>query len=146
VSHRPWLEVKPAIRASMRANRSKNTKPERGLGELLTLAGYRFKSHVETLPGRPDFVFSRRRCVVFVHGCFWHQHKNCKRSHIPLNRIEYWDNKLARNKKNDLRARRALKHSQWRVLIVWECQLRDSERLLRRLYRFLGPPRALRKR
>jgi DNA mismatch endonuclease, patch repair protein len=138
VTHSPWLGVKPAIRASMRANKSKGTSPEARLGALLTIAKYKFISHDSDLPGKPDFVFPRRRCVIFLHGCFWHQHKVCKRSHRPTSRTEYWEAKFARNKKNDRLARKALETAGWRVLVLWECKLREPETLLLQIRSFLG--------
>lgn len=138
--HSPWFGVKPAVRASMQANKSKNTNPEKRLDSLLRLAKYKFASNVVTLPGKPDFVFPRRKCAIFLHGCFWHQHTNCKRSHRPASRTEYWDAKLARNRKNDIRARRKLRALGWRVLVIWECQIKDTQRNLRRIREFLLAP------
>lgn len=138
MTHLPWIGVTPAVRASMRANRARGTSPESKLGALLTAARYKFQSHVTNLPGKPDFVFPRRRCVIFLHGCFWHQHPNCKRAHRPTSRTEYWKAKFARNKKNDATARKSLRSGGWRVLVVWECQIADSKKIMRRIRRFLG--------
>ena len=140
--HTAWDGVSPAVRASMRSNRSVNTKPERMLRSLLWAAGYRYRLHCDLLPGRPDVVFPSRRQVIFVHGCFWHQHRRCKLAHMPSTRRSYWKEKFARNKARDSRVMAEVRRAGWRALVVWECELRDQPDVaLARVQTFLGPPR-----
>src|ERR1043166_4715922 len=110
--------------AVMRAVKSKGTKPEIKVRRLLHKAGYRYRLHRKDLPGNPDLVFPSRRAVIFVHGCFWHRHKGCGR--MPKSKLSYWLPKLEANKTRDQKNQRALRRSGWRVLVIWECQLRDK--------------------
>lgn len=122
---------------TMRAVRSKDTKPELTLRRLLHRAGYRFRLHRKDLPGSPDLVFPRRKAVIFVHGCFWHGH-DCKRgARAPKANAEYWTAKIARNIARDARSREALQAAGWRVSVVWECQLKNPEAVLARASEFL---------
>lgn len=122
----------------MRAIRSANTRPELCVRRTVYSLGYRYRVTGSKLPGRPDLVFRSRRKVIFVHGCFWHVHKGCALSHVP--KYEYWRNKLARNVARDSATRRALKHSGWKSLILWECELSQLERVSSKISSFLGPP------
>ena len=124
--------------ANMRRIRSKNTSPELALRRFLHGLGYRFRLHRKDLPGQPDLVFPGRRKVIFVHGCFWHQHPSCREGRIPGSRIEYWEPKLKRNQTRDAATQRLLKEQGWRVLVIWECELTDLKSLRSRLKRFLG--------
>jgi DNA mismatch endonuclease (patch repair protein) len=99
--------------------------------------GYRFRLHVKTLPGKPDIVLPRHGKVVLVHGCFWHQHSRCGEGRIPGSRRHYWIPKLTRNADRDREHCRALKRLGWKVLVVWECELRDVAALEARLAKFL---------
>jgi DNA mismatch endonuclease (patch repair protein) len=112
--------------ANMRANRSKDTSPELRLRKALHTRGLRYRLHVKELPGKPDIVLPSRQTVVFVHGCFWHQHRGCKLANIPRQRVDYWGPKLARNVERDATHQRALEASGWRVVTVWECQTRKD--------------------
>src|SRR5690348_2588973 len=106
--------------------------------------GYRYRVHDRGLPGRPDLVFPRRKAVVLVHGCFWHQHGalECKNSVLPKTRREWWEQKLAANRARDAAALGALEADGWRCEVVWECETRrDLVAVLDRLRDFLGPPR-----
>lgn len=134
-----WEAVAPGIRASMRANRSTDTNPELRLRSLLWAIGYRYRMHGRALPGKPDLVFSRRKCVVFMHGCFWHQHEGCRRASRPRTRLEYWLPKLARNKERDARVVEELSRRGWRIFVVWECELEHIELTASRVMHFLGP-------
>jgi DNA mismatch endonuclease (patch repair protein) len=125
----------------MAAIRGKNTKPELLVRRLLHRLGYRFRLHDRRLPGKPDIVFQARRKVVFVHGCFWHQHEGCRVSHIPKSRIAYWTEKLGRNVDRDASQKRALEQEGWAVRIVWECSVRRPHDLAQELQAFLGEPR-----
>jgi len=118
--------------------RSKDTKPEKALRSLLHRAGYRFRIHSSNLPGSPDIVFPARRKVIFVHGCFWHQHSRCGAGIVPASRREYWVPKLERNLDRDRRAKVNLGRIGWKSLTVWECEIeKDPEAALRRSMAFL---------
>jgi DNA mismatch endonuclease, patch repair protein len=121
----------------MSAIRSGNTKPEMVVRRLLHGLGYRYRLHRRDLPGTPDLVFPSRRCVVFVHGCFWHRHEDCRLARLPKSRVEFWETKLEGNRQRDQRKVRELVESGWRVLIVWECELADVDALTMRLKSFL---------
>ena len=126
---------------NMSAIRSKGMKPELLVRSLAHRLGYRFRLHRSDLPGKPDLVFASRRKVVFVNGCFWHQHDTakCRSARIPKSNEEYWVPKLARTVARDKRNRRSLNALGWQHLTVWECETRaDNETSLsRRLRRFL---------
>jgi DNA mismatch endonuclease (patch repair protein) len=111
--------------AVMSRIRSRDTTPEKIIRSLLHSLGYRFRLHRRDLPGTPDLVFSSRRKVVFVHGCFWHSHAGCKLAARPKTRRRYWSEKLRANVLRDERAISALKAHGWRSLIIWECELGD---------------------
>lgn len=106
----------------------KDTKPELIIRQGLHARGYRYRLHVRGLPGRPDLVFSGRRAVIFINGCFWHGHE-CSSFRWPGTRPEFWRGKIAGNVARDQATRTALLASGWRVLDVWECSLRGRERL-----------------
>lgn len=127
--------------ANMRAIRSKHTKPELIVRSVAFRAGYRFRLHDRKLPGSPDLVFSARRKVIFVHGCFWHGHEGCGKAYRPKSREAFWSEKLAKNKERDQRAQAAVRALGWEPLIVWECETVDGEVLRKRLVDFLGPSR-----
>lgn len=102
--------------------------------------GYRFRLHRRDLPGRPDLVFASRRAVIFVHGCFWHDH-HCQRGRrVPKTHRAYWLRKRGRNRERDAAMRRQLRRRGWRVMVIWECQLRDPAKVARRVHRFLEKP------
>lgn len=108
--------------AQMRLIRAEDTKPELRVRKHLHALGLRFRLHARGLPGRPDIVFSSRRLVIFVHGCFWHRHKNCSKARLPRSRLDYWLPKLERNVSRDREHVRELKKLGWRVMTIWECQ------------------------
>lgn len=112
--------------------------PELTVRRLVHSMGYRFRLHVSLLPGKPDLVFVGRRKVIEVRGCFWHQHGKCVDSHIPKSRIEYWRPKLQRNRRRDKKNAKKLEALGWKVLVVWECEIRDLDRLNRNLSKFLA--------
>ncbi|WP_175047442.1 very short patch repair endonuclease [Burkholderia lata] len=105
--------------------RCKNTKPELVVRKALYARGLRYRLHVRSLPGRPDLVFPRHKAVVFVHGCFWHQH-NCALFKMPSSRTEFWKEKLERNRERDREHVAKLLQDGWRVGVVWECSLRTA--------------------
>lgn len=123
--------------------RSKNTRPEMLVRRGLHARGLRYRVHVRSLPGTPDIVLPRHGVVVFVHGCFWHQHLNCKKAALPATRTEFWAAKLRRNVERDAEHVRRLERAGWRVVVVWECELKDTDRLVDRLERYIrGPQRS----
>jgi len=121
----------------MRAVRGADTAPEMIVRRLVHALGYRYRLHVRSLPGAPDLVFPGRGKVIFVHGCFWHRHRCRNGRSMPASRVAYWRAKFDRNKKRDQANRRRLKRSGWRVLVIWECQLRDIETVEQRIVDFL---------
>lgn len=129
-------------RRNMQANRSKDTKPEMTVRRLLHSMGYRFRLHAKNLPGRPDVVFTARRKVVDVRGCFWHCHGCHPLGQVPKSRIDYWGPKLASTKQRDAANEQSLRQLGWEVLVIWECELRaNPDRIRRELTRFAGPPK-----
>jgi len=114
--------------------KGKNTKPELQVRKYLHGRGLRFRLHVKELPGKPDLVFPQYKAVVFVHGCFWHQHVGCKYAAMPSSRVNFWTNKLSENVMRDSYQIAALEGLGWRVFVVWECELRDSAKRLSLLY------------
>jgi DNA mismatch endonuclease (patch repair protein) len=125
----------------MAAVRSTDTEPERRVRRLLHRLGYRFRLHRRDLPGRPDIVLPKWRAVLFVHGCFWHQHPNCPRAARPTSNVEFWNRKLDRNIRRDQENRRGLTEAGWHVLTLWECQADEVnvERTVRAFFAGLRP-------
>lgn len=132
--------------ANMRRIASKDMKPELFVRRMAHRLGYRFRLHRADLPGKPDLVFASRSKVIFVHGCFWHQHDapTCKAVHTPRSNIEYWGPKLMRNVERDARVQAELIAAGWSVLTLWECELKDAEAAEQRLSDFLGATSATR--
>ena len=123
----------------MAAIKSGNTKPELVVRSITHKLGYRFRLHRAELPGKPDLVFASRKAVIFVHGCFWHQHSvgTCN-ARPPKSNSNYWLPKLQRNVERDKRNIKQLKASGWKVLTIWECETGDQSRLERLISKFLG--------
>ena len=109
--------------------RSKNTGPELLVRRALWTQGLHYRLHDARLSGHPDLVFAGMRTVVFVHGCFWHRHEGCPRCRIPKSRVEWWTAKLSRNQRREAEVRALLEVAGWRVLVIWECEAEDQERL-----------------
>jgi DNA mismatch endonuclease, patch repair protein len=107
--------------------RSRNTKPEMLVRRFLHAQGFRYKLHDKKLPGKPDIVLPKYKTVIFIHGCFWHGHKNCKYFVVPQTRTEWWLKKINTNKANDTKALKALKTEGWRIIDLWECNLRPAK-------------------
>lgn len=123
---------------NMRRIKSKGMKPEMLVRSLVHRLGYRFRLHKRDLPGKPDLVFASRKKVIFVHGCFWHSHEiGCPDARLPKSNQNYWAPKLARNRERDKRNEASLKMSGWDVLTIWECELSGSEKIARRVRKFL---------
>lgn len=125
--------------ANMRAVRAKDMKPELLVRQLTHRLGYRFRLHRKDLPGKPDLVFPVRKAVILVHGCFWHQHRkpNCADGRQPRSNTQYWLPKLANNRTRDVQNLGRLKRLGWKVLVVWECELKDRRTLSSRIDKFL---------
>ena len=119
--------------------RSKDTTPEKTVRSLLHRMGYRFRLHRNGLPGKPDIVLRKYRTVIFVHGCFWHRHEGCKGCTTPKTNIGFWQDKFSKNVERDRQAQAALREDGWRVLVVWECEVKDLNVLAERLQAALSP-------
>ncbi|MBL9084785.1 MAG: DNA mismatch endonuclease Vsr [Planctomycetales bacterium] len=120
--------------------RGKDTRPEIAIRSLIHSLGYRYRLHDKSLPGCPDLVFSARRCVILVHGCFWHQHTCAAGNRRPKSRQVFWNAKLESNVTRDRRHLRKLRRLGWRVLVIWECQVKPKnllkiEKTIRRFLR-----------
>lgn len=119
--------VSPEVRSRMMAGiKGKNTRPELQIRKLLFAAGYRYRLHRRDLPGTPDIVMPGKRIAIFVHGCFWHGHQGCKLAKIPSTRTDFWTAKIKANILRDRMAIDQLLLGGWRVLVVWECAVREK--------------------
>src|SRR6266496_3638383 len=120
--------------------RGKNTQPEFQVRRFLSDCGFRYRLHVRSLPGRPDIVLRKYKTVVFVHGCFWHQHPGCALAYMPKSNKSFWRSKLRGNAARDIAHRKALKRLGWRVITVWECQLQTKRlrRVVQQLAKIIG--------
>jgi DNA mismatch endonuclease (patch repair protein) len=131
--------VLPAKRSLIMASvRSENTGPEVAVRKIVYRLGYRYRLHVRSLPGHPDLVFPSRRKIIFVHGCFWHRHPRCRYATSPKTRGDFWQAKFACNVVRDRIVRRQLRRMDWKVLTVWQCELKKPGRLTIRLNDFLS--------
>ena len=114
---------------NMSAIKSKNTKPEIAVRKVLHSMGYRFRLHSKDLPGSPDIVLPKYKTVIFVHGCFWHRHKDCKYATTPKTRQEFWNKKFTTNIERDLEIHEKIKNLNWRSVVIWECETKHMENL-----------------
>lgn len=130
-------DVSESRSRTMRAVRSRDTGPELAVRRLVRELGYGYRLHPKDLPGKPDLVFRGRRKAVFVHGCFWHGHSCPRGNRTPKRNREYWTSKISRNRARDERNIRELISMGWDILVLWECQLRDTDRLRVGLRAFL---------
>lgn len=134
-------DVDPARSHQMSLVRSRDTKPEMVVRRLVHGLGFRYRLHHAGLPGKPDLVFAKRRKVIFVHGCFWHQHDDpeCWRSRLPKSRPEFWIPKLKANTERDARDIAVLQTGGWDVMVVWECETkpRRMHKLQERILAFM---------
>ncbi|NJA06448.1 DNA mismatch endonuclease Vsr [Methylococcaceae bacterium WWC4] len=119
--------------------RSKDTSPELKVRKLVFSLGYRYRLHDKNLLGRPDLVFHERKKVIFIHGCFWHQHKDCALAQLPASNLDYWKPKLARTVERDKQQIEALQRDCWDVLVIWECEIKQLKKLEETIRHFLGP-------
>lgn len=130
-------------RRTMQRVHSKDTVPELIVRRLAHKMGYRYRLHRSDLPGKPDLVFSKRRKVIFINGCFWHGH-TCKAGQKrPKTNKDYWVTKLERNRERDIENCQELETRGWRVLVIWECEVKDKVGLQRKLVDFLGDARSV---
>lgn len=114
--------------------RYRDTKPEMRVRRVCHSLGLRYRLHRKDLPGKPDLVFARYKTVLFVHGCFWHMHSRCKDGKkAPKSNVEYWSSKREGNRKRDRKHKRELRKNGWRVLEYWECELKDLDKLKKRV-------------
>jgi DNA mismatch endonuclease (patch repair protein) len=122
--------------------RGKNTQPELIIRKFLFSKGFRFRIHQASLSGKPDIVLKKHQTVIFIHGCFWHGHKNCKYFKYPKNNGKFWKIKIENNILRDFQHKANLKKSDWRVITIWECALKPSkrEKTFIRLLRLLAKP------
>lgn len=133
-------KISPELRSeNMRRIRSKNTIPEIRVRKLIYGMGYRYRLHWDKLPCKPDIIFPGRKKVIFVHGCFWHQHTdiNCNFVHKPKSRLNYWLPKLEKNKERDIKNQNEIEKHGWKYLVVWECQISDTDEFKNKLKKFL---------
>ncbi len=117
--------------------KNRRTEPEDKVAALLRELGVKYRRNVKTLPGQPDFVVRSEKTVIFVNGCFWHGHPNCNRAKLPASNRAFWERKITTNKKRDRRNARQLRKQGWHVIAIWQCRLRNMERVSRRLKREL---------
>lgn len=117
--------------------KGKNTKPELVVRRLVFGMGYRYRLHAKNLPGRPDLIFPGRKKAIFVNGCFWHGHADCRYGRLPKSRVEYWQAKIEQNQTRDLKNTALLEADGWQVLTVWQCELKNIEILANRLNEFI---------
>jgi DNA mismatch endonuclease (patch repair protein) len=113
--------------------KSKNTRPEIKVRSFLHQLGYRFRLHRNDLPGKPDIVLPKYKTVIFVHGCFWHRHQGCRYAYAPKSRVKFWEEKFQQNVARDRTKTEKLKQSGWFVMVIWECETKNNEKLLQSL-------------
>lgn len=119
----------PEVRSyNMSQIKSKDTKPEMIVRRFLHSQGFRYRLHDENLPGKPDLVLKKYNTVIFIHGCFWHKHRDCKYFVPPKTRTQWWLDKINKNVKNDSLSYEKLKEAGWNIIIVWECELKPKKR------------------
>lgn len=122
----------------MAAVPSKNTKPELAVRKIAHALGYRYRLHVASLPGKPDLVFPGRRKIILVNGCFWHRHPRCRYATSPKTRPAFWQQKFCTNVARDRRTRQQLKKLGWSILTIWQCELKNPQKLEVRIDEFLA--------
>jgi len=128
-SRRSWL---------MGRVKGRDTQPEMAVRRIAFGLGYRYRLHVCKLPGKPDLVFARLRKVIFVHGCFWHGHRQCRYGNLPKSRTEFWNDKIRSNRMRDRRVLRQLGTIGWESLVIWQCELKQPDKLMRKIDDFIG--------
>lgn len=122
------IKTKEERSQNMAAIKSKDTKPEMLVRSFLHAAGFRYRLHDRKLPGCPDLVFPSLHTVIFINGCFWHGHENCKYFRLPKSNVEFWRKKISRNTERDANVRAELEKQYWNVIVIWECDLKNKSR------------------
>ncbi len=117
--------------------RGKDTRPEMIVRSLLHSLGYRFRLNRKDIPGKPDIVLPKYQTAIYVHGCYWHRHQACHLAYTPKSNLEFWNKKFTRNVERDAEVRESLKGTDWKQLVIWECETRDQSKLTKRLKREL---------
>lgn len=131
--------VTPEKRSLIMAQvKGSDTRPEKIVRSLLHRMGYRFRLHRKDLPGSPDIVLPKFHTAIFVNGCFWHRHPNCKRASTPAANAAYWQKKFDRNVERDKLSKAALECAGWHVLVIWECEIKDTMALQERISHFFS--------
>ena len=121
----------------MASVKSQRTGPEEAVAKMLREGKIRYRRNVKSLPGKPDFVIRSANTIVFVHGCFWHGHENCKYANLPKSNKKFWEKKVVTNKRRDDRVCRQLRKAGWHIITVWQCRLKKPDQVRRRLRRIL---------
>ena len=116
----------------------KDTVPEMAIRRLIHGMGYRYRLHDRSLPGSPDLVFRSRKKVIFVNGCFWHRHHGCRLATVPKTNVEYWTEKFRLNSERDRKTHEEFELLGWKILLIWQCEIRDTEKVKRKIIKFLG--------
>ena len=130
--------VSPEVRSWLMSRvGGKNTSPELRVRKVAHRLGLRYRLHRHDLPGKPDLVFPKFNTVVFVHGCFWHRHANCRKSSSPKSNTQYWQEKFKQNQDRDRRVMRQLKQLGWNAAVIWECETKTKEEISKRLSKIL---------
>lgn len=129
------------VRSTMQGNRAKDTKPEMIVRRIVFGLGFRYRLHDSRIVGKPDLAFWRRRKLIFVHGCFWHQHSGCLAGRVPKTNSTYWRAKLSMNKSRDTAHAKQLMREGWESLVIWECETKDLYSLTERLRKYLMHPK-----
>lgn len=125
---------------NMSAVKGKNTKPEIAVRKLLHAKGFRFRLHCKDLPGKPDIVLPKYKTVIFVNGCFWHRHENCKYASMPSSNVDFWNAKFQENVTRDVIKARQLQEKGWRVIVIWTCEIKNEQALTEKLISALNQP------
>lgn len=110
---------------NMASIKGKNTRPEMAVRRYLHKTGFRYRLHKKDLPGKPDIVLKKYNTVLFVNGCFWHRHKDCRYTYTPKSNLDFWKNKFDKNIENDLKKQDHLKKLGWNVVVIWECEIKN---------------------
>lgn len=131
--------LNPEQRSRCMSNiRSKDTKPELFVRSFIHRMGYRFRLHGKDLPGKPDLVFPRFKKLIFIHGCFWHMHKCVYGKVKPATNVDFWESKRKSNTKRDRQVEHLLKKTGWKVLIIWECEIKNEIKLRSKIFKFFA--------
>ena len=118
--------------------KSRRTSIEENVALLLRWSDIKYRRNVKNLPGEPDFIIPQKRIALFVHGCFWHGHTGCPRGKLPKSNTDYWKQKIERNMKRDRRAARLLRKKGWHVVTIWQCKLKNPDRIVKRIRKMIS--------